>query len=151
MEAWKEELYHFGIKGMKWKKRKSSPISRGNVTYDALKKAAEYDRDPNAAEKAGRNFETAARRYDAVARQTYAKYNGKGPDSWSSEDVHNVNAEYGRGARAAAYLVRANKKYKPMSHEQVVNKVKAYNRKQKIRTAKYNVKKFVNKLFKKKG
>jgi hypothetical protein len=34
MEAWKEELYHWGIKGMKWKKRKKSAVETAAQNYE---------------------------------------------------------------------------------------------------------------------
>lgn len=48
MEPWRDELYHFGIKGMKWRKHKMSSY-----------------------ESAGRNLEANARRAAALEKQRY--------------------------------------------------------------------------------
>ena len=35
MEPWKEELYHYGIKGMRWRKRNANNVSDSGLSEDA--------------------------------------------------------------------------------------------------------------------
>ena len=35
MEAWKDELYHYGIKGMKWGKRKKASLEQDAKSYES--------------------------------------------------------------------------------------------------------------------
>ena len=59
MEAWKDELYHYGIKGMKWGKRKRM----------------------SDLERAGRNFEVNKRREDALYDATMDELKKKKRDN----------------------------------------------------------------------
>ena len=86
MESWKEELYHYGIKGMKWKKRKA---------------IADTKKTSQLTESEARIMEGHVRRYHEARQKVY---DSKTP-IWDmgSTDTRRSNVEYTH-AKAHDYL-----------------------------------------------
>ena len=123
MEAWKEELYHYGIKGMKWRKRKSS--------YERL-------------QESGRNLELNTRRASATAQnmQQILDDHNSGKRKISKEDANRISRNGLKQGintlRSAGRHVRATRRYR-----------RAQKFKRSYESGRAKGQAFVNKYFKK--
>lgn len=93
MEAWKEELYHWGVKGMKWRKHKAM----------------------SDAESAARNAEWAARNADEMRAQLNSK-GGRATNKQRKALEAADNRAFNAGVRSAMKNPIDLKKFSPNPH-----------------------------------
>ena len=91
MEAWKDELYHYGVKGMKWRKRKMSKT-----------------------ESDARNYETNARRTIDAAHDVQNYYNSSDPKMDMNvfhRKVDHMNKQIDSTAKASKRVAKIRDKH----------------------------------------
>lgn len=151
MEAWREELYHYGIKNMKWghrKKRQLNSTAKAFITQYNLRVSK------NGVERAGRAAESSMRSYSDLSRHLNKKYNGGSPSGWTSYDLHRHNQSYGAATRAFVMSQntgrgRFTKGYKDLSDPKWKAKnVKKTRRRVKRADRRYRIKSFIKRTFK---
>lgn len=71
MEAWKDELYHWGVKGMKWKKRKKTDAEKAEAAARSMEgavRAAQEEAHSKASTDAQMYYKT-HNRHNEIARE----------------------------------------------------------------------------------
>ena len=105
MEPWKEELYHYGIKGMKWRKRKKM----------------------SDLESAGRNFEINARREDAIVDSIWEELY-KEPKDRDDAKLDRLQSAYNR---AVDHTNLSSDRLRPMS-KKIIKKIQKKDPKKRL-------------------
>lgn len=130
MEAWREELYHYGIKGMKWKKRKKK----------------------SSLESAGRNYEMNARSTSALKSESdwWAKEANKAQKRFKADpSIHNrIERDSTKQKSNHAYSAYFKSNKNTENSKRRLDKQIA--KKKRVTAAKNKARSFINRLFKKK-
>jgi len=154
-EAFSDELMHYGIKGMKWKKRKKKGMSdyeRAARAYESnwrnadsykkqvTKQYGDFSHWPGDVRATHNKLATTAvnsrvGKYRGKVLKQINRYGG----AQETKDYHDPG--YIRPLGVTSYS--GNAKAKEKANKRVSKRVKSYNRKQKVKS-------FVNNLFKKK-
>ena len=139
MEAWKDELYHYGVKNMKWGKRKKSSAETAARNYEnAYRRYSET--------KSEQDFKAADRNKSSRALNNYKNaYNAKTIARGGINHVIGIKLAKARDDEAAwnrhsnAFRKNVKKRSKAATHR----KVQAANAKNKAKS-------YVKNLFKRK-
>lgn len=130
MEAWREELYHYGIKGMKWKKRKKK----------------------SSLESAGRNYEMNARSTSALKSESdwWAKEANKAQNRFKADpSIHNrIERDSTKQKSNHAYSAYFKSSKNTENSKRRLDKQIA--KKKRATAAKNKARSFINRLFKRK-
>lgn len=155
MEAWKEELYHWGVKGMKWKKHKMSPLESAGRNAEQLYRTGQTNLPGY--KKSWNRINT----YDAFAKHRSAlKDSGYGLLPYGRVKVKkSMYKEKGDGLQAwtgtktAKAIARAEGRARVAAYNAAYKAKDTYNKKAKpkLRSAQSKAKKYISNLFKKKN
>lgn len=118
MEAWKDELYHYGVRGMKWKKKKRALT---NEELAAKKKQDRMNASVTDIEKKARQLERATRARDEAR---YEAEHGA-PKNKHDQRIADSNAKY--AAKNLQKVKNANGKAIKEHHDEYMRVIKNRN------------------------
>ena len=147
MESWKEELYHYGIKGMKWRQRIKENAAR-NYEISARQALAARDQALNTAH----NINTSDDVHKAVRQVRYANKLAK---NTNKRGVRGVRRAYAKAAFDEAYEASYNRTKANLERRSAAAAARRKERRNKISSAANNTKSkaqsYISRLFKKNG